>query len=154
MAGHRGSGPRDLLSPESGSLVRQLEVRIKELKGWLRDTELFIFNSCLRQEKEGTMSAEKQLQYFQVIKKQSELIKSFLYGRDEIFIKYIKYYTHVSMYHCALKCFLEFIDTLHISYMPAPVCIKMNVKRIKYSSDGGSSAAAGVFCAVLVEGRL
>ncbi|XP_012628880.1 A-kinase anchor protein 6 isoform X2 [Microcebus murinus] len=64
MAGHGGSGPRDLLSPESGSLVRQLEVRIKELKGWLRDTELFIFNSCLRQEKEGTMNAEKQLQYF------------------------------------------------------------------------------------------
>lgn len=63
-AGHSGSGPRDLLSPESGSLVRQLEVRIKELKGWLRDTELFIFNSCLRQEKEGTMNAEKQLQYF------------------------------------------------------------------------------------------
>ncbi|XP_034370427.1 A-kinase anchor protein 6 isoform X2 [Arvicanthis niloticus] len=63
MAGHGGSGPRDLLSPESGSLVRQLEVRIKELKRWLRDTELFIFNSCLRQEKEGT-SAEKQLQYF------------------------------------------------------------------------------------------
>lgn len=64
MTGHNGSGPRDLLSPESGSLVRQLEVRIKELKGWLRDTELFIFNSCLRQEKEGTMNAEKQLQYF------------------------------------------------------------------------------------------
>ncbi|KAF6128644.1 A-kinase anchoring protein 6 [Phyllostomus discolor] len=64
MAGHSGSGPRDLLSPESGSLVRQLEARIKELKGWLRDTELFIFNSCLRQEKEGTMNAEKQLQYF------------------------------------------------------------------------------------------
>ncbi|XP_021057503.1 A-kinase anchor protein 6 isoform X2 [Mus pahari] len=63
MAGHSVSGPRDLLSPESGSLVRQLEVRIKELKRWLRDTELFIFNSCLRQEKEGT-SAEKQLQYF------------------------------------------------------------------------------------------
>ncbi|XP_064341953.1 A-kinase anchor protein 6 isoform X2 [Camelus dromedarius] len=64
MAGPSGSGPRDLLSPESGSLVGQLEVRIKELKGWLRDTELFIFNSCLRQEKEGTMNAEKQLQYF------------------------------------------------------------------------------------------
>lgn len=64
MAGPSGPGPRDLLSPESGSLVRQLEVRIKELKGWLRDTELFIFNSCLRQEKEGTMNAEKQLQYF------------------------------------------------------------------------------------------
>uniref|UniRef100_A0A8C6RDJ2 A-kinase anchor protein 6 n=1 Tax=Nannospalax galili TaxID=1026970 RepID=A0A8C6RDJ2_NANGA len=64
MAGHSGSDPRDLLSPESGSLVRQLEVRIKELKGWLRDTELFIFNSCLRQEKEGTVNSEKQLQYF------------------------------------------------------------------------------------------
>ncbi|XP_008061267.1 A-kinase anchor protein 6 [Carlito syrichta] len=64
MAGHSGSSPRDLISPESGSLVRQLEVRIKELKGWLRDTELFIFNSCLRQEKERTMNAEKQLQYF------------------------------------------------------------------------------------------
>ncbi|XP_071414061.1 A-kinase anchor protein 6 isoform X2 [Pithys albifrons albifrons] len=64
MVGHSGLGPRDLLSPESGSLVRQLEVRIKELKRWLRDTELFIFNSCLRQENEGTMNAEKQLQYF------------------------------------------------------------------------------------------
>ncbi|XP_060118472.1 A-kinase anchor protein 6 isoform X2 [Heteronotia binoei] len=64
MVGHSGLGPRDLLSPESGSLVRQLEARIKELKGWLRDTELFIFNSCLRQESEGTMNAEKQLQYF------------------------------------------------------------------------------------------
>ncbi|NXO03037.1 AKAP6 protein, partial [Rhinopomastus cyanomelas] len=64
MVGHSGLGPRDLLSPESGSLVRQLEVRIKELKGWLRDTELFIFNSCLRQENEGTMNVEKQLQYF------------------------------------------------------------------------------------------
>ncbi|XP_053138834.1 A-kinase anchor protein 6 isoform X2 [Hemicordylus capensis] len=64
MVGNSGLGPRDLLSPESGSLVRQLEVRIKELKGWLRDTELFIFNSCLRQESEGTINAEKQLQYF------------------------------------------------------------------------------------------
>ncbi|XP_039207811.1 A-kinase anchor protein 6 isoform X3 [Crotalus tigris] len=64
LVGHSGLGSRDLLSPESGSLVRQLEVRIKELKGWLRDTELFIFNSCLRQENEGTMNAEKQLQYF------------------------------------------------------------------------------------------
>ncbi|CAO2586280.1 A-kinase anchor protein 6 [Lemmus lemmus] len=63
VAGHSASGPRDLLSPESGSLVRRLEARIKELKRWLRDTELLIFNSCLRQEKEG-MSAEKQLQYF------------------------------------------------------------------------------------------
>ncbi|KAH0514031.1 A-kinase anchor protein 6 [Microtus ochrogaster] len=63
VSGQSASGPRDLLSPESGSLVKQLEVRIKELKRWLRDTELLIFNSCLRQEKEA-MSAEKQLQYF------------------------------------------------------------------------------------------
>lgn len=61
-----GVGPRDLLSPETGSLVRQLEVRIKELKGWLRDTELFIFNSCLRKEKEETLYTQKQLQYFKV----------------------------------------------------------------------------------------
>lgn len=69
------------------------------------------------------MNAEKQLQYFKVIKKQSRLIKSFLYGGDEIFIKYIKYYTRVSMYHCALKCFLEFIDSIHISDKPAFVCV-------------------------------
>lgn len=72
MAGQSASGPRDLLSPESGSLVRQLEVRIKELKRWLRDTELLIFNSCLRQEKEA-MSAEKQLQYFKVITKKGTI---------------------------------------------------------------------------------
>eukprot|EP00062_Callorhinchus_milii_P008834 gi/632951936/ref/XP_007891570.1/ PREDICTED: A-kinase anchor protein 6 isoform X1 [Callorhinchus milii] len=64
VVGPNGAGPRDLLSPESSSLVRQLEVRIKELKGWMRDTELFIFNSCLLQEKEGTMDTQKKLQYF------------------------------------------------------------------------------------------
>lgn len=86
MVGHSGLGPRDLLSPESGSLVRQLEVRIKELKGWLRDTELFIFNSCLRQENEGTMNAEKQLQYFKVIKSNHSFHRETpLYGR----IKYL-----------------------------------------------------------------
>ncbi|XP_041070657.1 A-kinase anchor protein 6 isoform X2 [Carcharodon carcharias] len=63
-AGQSGAGTCDLLSPESSSLVRQLEVRIKELKGWMRDTELFIFNSCLLQEKEGTMEVQKKLQYF------------------------------------------------------------------------------------------
>ncbi|XP_069494566.1 A-kinase anchor protein 6 [Ambystoma mexicanum] len=57
-------GPRDLLSPESGSLVKQLEVRIRELKGWLRDTELFIFNSCQRREKDGAGDTEKQVQHF------------------------------------------------------------------------------------------
>ncbi|XP_078089856.1 A-kinase anchor protein 6 isoform X2 [Mustelus asterias] len=63
-AGPSGAGTCDLLSPESSSLVRQLEVRIKELKGWMRDTELFIFNSCLLQEKEGTMEVQKKLHYF------------------------------------------------------------------------------------------
>lgn len=91
MVGHSGLGPRDLLSPESGSLVRQLEVRIKELKGWLRDTELFIFNSCLRQENEGTMNAEKQLQYFKVIKKTIiAFVEKLLYGG----IKYLSYASH------------------------------------------------------------
>ncbi|XP_067894445.1 A-kinase anchor protein 6 [Heterodontus francisci] len=64
VMGPSGAGTCDLLSPESSSLVRQLEVRIKELKGWMRDTELFIFNSCLLQEKEGTMEVQKKLQYF------------------------------------------------------------------------------------------
>ncbi|XP_043929820.1 A-kinase anchor protein 6 isoform X2 [Protopterus annectens] len=64
VAGQSRMASRDLLSPVSNGLVRKLELRIKELKGWLRDTELFIFNSCLRQEKEGTMDAPKQLQYF------------------------------------------------------------------------------------------
>uniref|UniRef100_UPI00398F1E06 A-kinase anchor protein 6 isoform X2 n=1 Tax=Pristiophorus japonicus TaxID=55135 RepID=UPI00398F1E06 len=64
VMGPSGAGTCDLLSPESNSLVRQLEARIKELKGWMRDTELFIFNSCLLQEKEGTMEAQKKLQYF------------------------------------------------------------------------------------------
>ncbi|XP_069772835.1 A-kinase anchor protein 6 isoform X2 [Narcine bancroftii] len=60
------NGPRtcNILLPESSSMVRQLEVRIKELKGWMRDTELFIFNSCLLQEKEGTAEAQKKLHSF------------------------------------------------------------------------------------------
>ncbi|XP_078515516.1 A-kinase anchor protein 6 [Lissotriton helveticus] len=67
VTGPGDQGPRDLLSPESGSLVKQLEVRIKELKGWLRDTELFIFNSCLRREKEGAVDTEKQVQHFKTL---------------------------------------------------------------------------------------
>ncbi|XP_030070409.1 A-kinase anchor protein 6 [Microcaecilia unicolor] len=63
VGGQSEPSPRDVLSPESGKLVKELEVQIKELKGWLRETELFIFNSCLRREK-GEMVAEKQLQYF------------------------------------------------------------------------------------------
>uniref|UniRef100_A0AAQ5YAR7 A kinase (PRKA) anchor protein 6 n=1 Tax=Amphiprion ocellaris TaxID=80972 RepID=A0AAQ5YAR7_AMPOC len=40
--------PRSALSPLTNSLLEQLETRIKELKAWLRDTELLIFNSCLQ----------------------------------------------------------------------------------------------------------
>nr|XP_033809135.1 A-kinase anchor protein 6 [Geotrypetes seraphini] len=64
VGGQSEPNPRDVLSPESGKLVKELEVQIKELKGWLRETELFIFNSCLRREKGGETDAEKQLQYF------------------------------------------------------------------------------------------
>ncbi|KAJ8341675.1 hypothetical protein SKAU_G00339660 [Synaphobranchus kaupii] len=56
--------PRALLSPETNCMLGQLQVRIKELKAWLRDTELFIFNSCLRQDREQDRQAGKQLQYF------------------------------------------------------------------------------------------
>ncbi len=54
--------PRSALSPLTNSLLEQLEARIKELKVWLRDTELLIFNSCLRQNKD----ASQQLQSFKV----------------------------------------------------------------------------------------
>ena len=54
--------PRSVLSPLTNSLLEQLEARIKELKAWLRDTELLIFNSCLRQDKD----AAEQLQNFKV----------------------------------------------------------------------------------------
>ncbi|KAM9842565.1 A-kinase anchor protein 6 [Aulostomus maculatus] len=52
--------PRSALSPLTNSLLEQLEARIKQLKAWLRDTELLIFNSCLRQDKD----ASAQLQSF------------------------------------------------------------------------------------------
>ncbi|XP_067224350.1 A-kinase anchor protein 6 isoform X1 [Chanodichthys erythropterus] len=39
---------RELLSPDTNRMVTQLESRIKELKSWLRETELFIFNLNLR----------------------------------------------------------------------------------------------------------
>uniref|UniRef100_A0A3Q3EIQ2 A-kinase anchoring protein 6 n=1 Tax=Labrus bergylta TaxID=56723 RepID=A0A3Q3EIQ2_9LABR len=63
LVGGRGAAvenPRSALSPLTNSLLEQLEARIKELKAWLRDTELLIFNSCLRQDKE----AAEQLQSF------------------------------------------------------------------------------------------
>lgn len=53
--------PRSSLSPLTNSLLEQLEARIKELKVWLRDTELLIFNSCLRDK-----DAAQQLQCFKV----------------------------------------------------------------------------------------
>lgn len=40
-------GTCGLLSPGLSSMVAQLELKIKELKSWLRDTELFIFNLSL-----------------------------------------------------------------------------------------------------------
>uniref|UniRef100_A0A3B4BIL8 A kinase (PRKA) anchor protein 6 n=1 Tax=Periophthalmus magnuspinnatus TaxID=409849 RepID=A0A3B4BIL8_9GOBI len=55
-----GPSGRCILSPLTESLLEQLESRIKELKSWLRDTELLIFNSCLRNNKEP----EEQLQSF------------------------------------------------------------------------------------------
>ncbi|KAM9707476.1 A-kinase anchor protein 6 isoform 2-T2 [Menidia menidia] len=39
-------------SARSNSLLDQLEARIKELKTWLRETELLIFNSCLRRDRD------------------------------------------------------------------------------------------------------
>ncbi|XP_069392358.1 A-kinase anchor protein 6 isoform X2 [Paralichthys olivaceus] len=63
LAGGRGAAvdnPRSALSPLTNSLLEQLEAHIKDLKAWLRDTELLIFNSCLRQDKD----ASEQLQSF------------------------------------------------------------------------------------------
>uniref|UniRef100_A0A673ZWT2 A-kinase anchoring protein 6 n=1 Tax=Salmo trutta TaxID=8032 RepID=A0A673ZWT2_SALTR len=56
--------PRSALSPHTSSLLGRLEGKIKDLKVWLRDTELFIFNSCLRQEEEQDLQASTQLQHF------------------------------------------------------------------------------------------
>ncbi|XP_020569232.1 A-kinase anchor protein 6 isoform X1 [Oryzias latipes] len=55
--------PPSVLSPLTTSLLEQLEARIKELKAWLRDTELLIFNSCQKQDKNVT----EQLQSFQCL---------------------------------------------------------------------------------------
>ncbi|KAK1893529.1 A-kinase anchor protein 6, partial [Dissostichus eleginoides] len=52
--------PRSALSPLTNSLLEQLEARIKDLKAWLRDTELLIFNSCLGRETD----AKEQLHSF------------------------------------------------------------------------------------------
>ncbi|XP_016401109.1 A-kinase anchor protein 6 isoform X2 [Sinocyclocheilus rhinocerous] len=71
---------RELLSPDTNRMVTQLESRIKELKSWLRDTELFIFNLNLRPDAQqcesGTQVADdpqhdpqatKQLQHFKAL---------------------------------------------------------------------------------------
>lgn len=73
-AGHQSQ--RDLLSPDTNRMVTQLETRIKELKSWLRETELFIFNVNLRPEAEQCEDAQdqqhgpqdsKQLQHFKAL---------------------------------------------------------------------------------------
>ncbi|XP_050989543.1 A-kinase anchor protein 6 isoform X2 [Labeo rohita] len=71
---------RELLSPDTNRMVTQLESRIKELKSWLRETELFIFNLNLRPEAQQCESATqdaddpqhdpqatKQLQHFKAL---------------------------------------------------------------------------------------
>ncbi|XP_067312064.1 A-kinase anchor protein 6 isoform X2 [Pseudorasbora parva] len=71
---------RELLSPDTNRMVTQLESRIKELKSWLRETELFIFNLNLRPDAQPCESstqdtddpqhdpqATKQLQHFKAL---------------------------------------------------------------------------------------
>ncbi|KAM9568105.1 A-kinase anchor protein 6-like [Salvelinus alpinus] len=60
----RSQEPRSALSPHTSSLLGQLESRIKDLKVWLRDTELYIFNSCLRHDTEQDLRVSTQLQHF------------------------------------------------------------------------------------------
>lgn len=59
-----------MLSPGSGGLVQQLDQRVKELKSWLRDTELALYNSSLRVDKEDNGAnkerLQRELQEFQV----------------------------------------------------------------------------------------
>ncbi|XP_018426826.1 PREDICTED: A-kinase anchor protein 6 [Nanorana parkeri] len=56
------STPRPVLSPGSGNLVQQLDQRVKELKSWLRDTELALYNSSLRVDKEDNGRTKEHLQ--------------------------------------------------------------------------------------------
>lgn len=73
---------RELLSPDTSRMVTQLESRIKELKSWLRETELFIFNLNLRpdnaqqcessaqdttEEPQHEPQTSKQLQHFKAL---------------------------------------------------------------------------------------
>ncbi|XP_051503105.1 A-kinase anchor protein 6-like [Myxocyprinus asiaticus] len=52
--------PQDLLSPDTKRMVTQLEHRIKELKSWLRETELFIFNLNLRPDAQRCESSDQE----------------------------------------------------------------------------------------------
>ncbi|XP_069586612.1 A-kinase anchor protein 6 [Ranitomeya imitator] len=54
--------PHPVLSPGSGNLVQQLDQRVKELKSWLRDTELALYNSSLRVGKEENHREKEILQ--------------------------------------------------------------------------------------------
>uniref|UniRef100_A0A8C5MRA8 A-kinase anchoring protein 6 n=1 Tax=Leptobrachium leishanense TaxID=445787 RepID=A0A8C5MRA8_9ANUR len=54
--------PQPVLSPGSGNLVQQLDQRVKELKSWLRDTELTLYNSSLRVDEEGGGETKERLQ--------------------------------------------------------------------------------------------
>ncbi|XP_073495180.1 A-kinase anchor protein 6 isoform X2 [Phyllobates terribilis] len=54
--------PHPVLSPGSGNLVQQLDQRVKELKSWLRDTELALYNSSLRVGKEESHRENEILQ--------------------------------------------------------------------------------------------
>ncbi|XP_075699679.1 A-kinase anchor protein 6 [Rhinoderma darwinii] len=56
------SVPCPVLSPGSGNLVQQLDQRVKELKSWLRDTELALYNSSLRVGKEENRKEKEILQ--------------------------------------------------------------------------------------------
>lgn len=94
---------RELLSPDTSRMVTQLESRIKELKSWLRETELFIFNLNLRPDAQQCESstqdtddpqhdpqATKQLQHFKVSVKKccmffmSWLLVTFTTGLDPL----------------------------------------------------------------------
>ncbi|XP_042599147.1 A-kinase anchor protein 6-like isoform X3 [Cyprinus carpio] len=87
---------RELLSPDTNRMVTQLESRIKELKSWLRETELFIFNLNLRPEAQQCESstqdtddpqhdpqATKQLQHFKVPENLIEPSLMELHGQTE-----------------------------------------------------------------------
>ncbi|XP_061890626.1 A-kinase anchor protein 6 isoform X2 [Entelurus aequoreus] len=58
LSGHSGSGQPQSRRPPAdevggaarAAMLEQLQARIKELKAWLRHTELLIFNSCLRRD--------------------------------------------------------------------------------------------------------